>query len=51
MDHTLFIHLLMDMWIVSTLGLLQKERCTPKHFCILESPNGVLVVFKQCTQG
>ena len=41
----------MDTWIVSTLGLLQKERCTPEHFCILESPNGVLVVFKQCTQG
>ena len=35
MDRTLFIHLLMDTWIVSTLGLLQKERWTPEHICIL----------------
>ena len=29
------LELLMDTWIVSTLGLLQKERWTPEHICIL----------------
>ena len=41
----------MDMWVVSTFWLLWKEGCTAEHFSVLESPNGVLAGFLQCTRG